>query len=92
MSARKMFRFEIPVDDAPHPFTIGGVPVAAATDAGDPSMVEFWAEHGLPLEEVQLQIFGTGQPIPETARWCATCPRHPGSGLVWHLYEVEATA
>jgi hypothetical protein len=90
---RAMFRYQVPVDDQPHLFTLTGDPVAVAplwADAGsDPLMaVEFWAEHDddAGASDRAFQVFGTGQPLPSGARWAGTCPRI--AGLVWHLMEV----
>lgn len=88
MSERRMFRYEVPVDDGAHEFSLSGDPVAAAaTSAG--RVVEFWAEHidGGGLLRY-FRVFGTGHPLPANARWVATCPG-TASGLVWHLFELE---
>jgi hypothetical protein len=88
---RRMYRYEVPVDGQPHTIPLSHNPVAAA--AFQPGLVswsvEFWAEHteGAPPLSRAFQVFGTGQPLPEDARWIGTCPR-TASGLVLHLYEV----
>jgi hypothetical protein len=83
---RQMFRYVVPIDDRPYAFLLTGGPVAVA--AGDRS-IEFWAEHADDGSAVKrwFQVFGTGHPLPEGARWAGTCPRTP-AGLVWHLYEL----
>jgi hypothetical protein len=91
---RQMFRYEVPVDDQAHKFALTGNPVAVAVRQTGPLdfTVEFWAEHdddsGI---RRAFQVFGTGHPLPDGARWTGTCPRTAG-GLVFHLYELtEAT-
>ncbi|MDH2425783.1 hypothetical protein [Sphaerisporangium sp. TRM90804] len=55
-------------------------------------VVDFWAE-GAGWDDPDtrvprtFQVFGTGHPLPEGARWWGTTPRCP-DGLVWHLYEL----
>lgn len=85
---RAMYRYVIPIDDAPHVVKLTDSPVAAAamtaTDA-----VEFWAEYdtfGVESKRT-FYVFGTGHPVPGNARHLFTCPR-TRDGLVWHLYEL----
>jgi len=88
---RRIFRYEVPVDDQPHAFTLRGNPLAVeAISRGFLDWaVAFWAENDetqSPCEQT-FQVFGTGQPLPDDAEWVGTCSRTEG-GLVWHLYEV----
>ena len=94
---RAMFRYQVPVDDEPHLFTLTGDPVAVAPlwagTGSEPLMaVDFWAEHAEHAGRCDrvFQVFGTGQPLPADARWVGTCPRI--AGLVWHLYERDVDA
>src|SRR5260370_973455 len=41
---------------------------------------------GAPKVPRRFQVFGTGHPLPQNARYVGTCPRV--SGLVWHLFEL----
>jgi len=86
MGERRMYRYEIPVDDQAHVVTLTGEPLAFA--ATDTETVEFWAEHDDQAGRTDraFRVVGTGHVIPDGARWVGTCPRH--YGLVWHLYEV----
>jgi len=86
VSARRIFRYVVPVDDGVYMFTLTGDPVAVA--APDADHVEFWAEHDDSggRTDRAFRVFGTGQPLPADVRWIGTCPRI--AGLVWHLYEV----
>lgn len=85
---RRMYRYVVPIDDQPHVFPLDHSPVAVA--ASGAFSVEFWCEHteGAPPVKRAFQVFGTGQPLPDDARWVGTCPRVE-AGLVWHLYEVS---
>ena len=86
---RKMYRYEMGTGGR-HAFTLSGDPVAVA--AKTPDLIEFWAENnGSSQRPARIyQVFGTGDPLPEGARWIGTCARVSGlaSGLVWHLYEL----
>ena len=86
---RRMFRYTVPVDDQPWTFDLTSNPVhvAGGTTLDE---VEFWAEHtaGAPKIARRFQVFGTGHPLPQGARWVGTCPRDRLSGIVWHLYEL----
>jgi len=85
--ARQMFRYEVLVTGAwVHGLT--GDPVGVANCAA-PLGVEFWAEHddSKPVRRRTFQVFGTGHPLPEGARYVGTAPR-TAEGLVWHLYEL----
>lgn len=87
MAERKMFRYVVSVDDEPHTVALSHSPVAVAAIGA--WSVEFWAEHTEGATQVKrsFQVFGTGHPLPDNARWVGTC-RRTESGLVWHLYEV----
>jgi hypothetical protein len=92
VTARRMFRYVVPVDDGMYPFVLWSSPVAVAAH-DDGKAVEFWAENGPAPPGVHavrrwFQVFGTGDPLPEDARWVGTCPRTP-AGLVWHLFERD---
>ncbi len=81
-----MFRYVVSVDDQPHVVGLSHNPVAVA--AIGVFSVEFWAEHTEgPQVQRAFQVFGTGHPLPEGARWIGTCAR-TAAGLIWHLYEV----
>jgi hypothetical protein len=86
--ARMMYHYVIPVDDQPHVFPLSHSPVAVAATGSQ--FVEFWAEHteGAPKVYRAFQVFGTGHPLPDDARWVGTCAR-TALGLVWHLYERD---
>ena len=98
MAARRMLRHWLVVGGAPKTIEIGGDPVhveANRLGAGPDAqhVVEFWAEGS--LEEAgtarTFQAFGTGQELPDGARWWGTTARTP-EGLVWHLFEVHDTS
>ena len=88
MADRRMFRYEIPIDDRPHTVDLDSDPVAVAA-TGSGFGVEFWAERaGMGLaHDRTFQVFGTGHLLPDAAKWAGTCPRTE-DGFVWHLYDI----
>ncbi|MEV4287391.1 hypothetical protein AB0K40_17945 [Nonomuraea bangladeshensis] len=94
---KTVLRYEVPIDGRPHTFRLTHSPHAVAAKrigaahANVTHRVEFWAEHDEHPDYVTavqrtFQVFGTGQPIPASARIVDTTERL--DGLVWHLYEV----
>ena len=86
MTTRMVLRWEVPVDDQWHVFTLSGSIVHVATRRLD--VVEFWSLEGDDVpgrHDRRFRVFGTGQPLPAEAR------RHIGTALagqlVWHLFE-----
>lgn len=96
--ARHMLRHRVTVNGHPHTFKLGHSPVhVEASRLGvshqAPHAVDFWAEdesddHGELDTRITrtFQVFGTGHPLPEDARWRGTA--RADDGLVWHLYEL----
>lgn len=84
---RQIQRYEIPIDDQPHPFELSGSVLSIAAKSGA-SVVEMWAEsgNGVPVSR-SFQVFAEGQSIPDNAQWIGTTDR-TSNGKVWHLYEV----
>lgn len=92
----RMFRYLVPVDGKAYAFDLDHNPVHVAYrfEATAGECVEFWAEHSDGDHDRgprTFQVFGTGHPLPDGARWIGTCDRTP-DGLVWHLYEVHGAA
>lgn len=82
---RAIYRYEVPVDDAWHRVDVSG-PILHV-DSRDVATVEVWAWHeGQSTAGRELRVFGTGQPIPEGAKYVGTAIP-PGGHLVWHLME-----
>ena len=89
--ARRMYRYEVPVDDEPHTITSTSTPPLRVEATADSRVVEFWAIDGgqFPAATTRVyQVFGTGQAVPPGAVWRGTTSRTP-HGLVWHLFELE---
>lgn len=90
---KTIHRYQVPIDDAPHEFTLTAWPVdhVEAVLANDlfSTYVEFWAESYGDIEPFVLtfQVFGTGHKIPEDAIYIGTAPR--AKGLVFHLYLLD---
>lgn len=98
MSARRVLRYEIPIDDAPCRVPVGVAIMACPwrqTQSWPSSHVEMWIDVETPDDwpsthgpSTWVQVFGTGQAIPRSAKWLASCI---DGALVWHIYELGAT-
>jgi hypothetical protein len=87
---RRIFRYEVPVDDQPHSFVLTTMPMSVG--CRDPRIVEFWAINN-DADEGRSRTFivvGTGHPLPERIRGQWGTAVAPGGQLVWHLIEVES--
>lgn len=89
MPDRRMYRYTVPVDNEAHEVEMSSTTDPVAVAASDGLRVEFWAEclRRAPQARRSFRVFGTGDPLPDDARWAGTCAR-TSDGLVWHLYEV----
>lgn len=97
--ARRMLRYVVFVDDRPKSHLLAGDPrhvAAARLGVGSDAQhfVEFWVEADLDSHDAErerkFQVFGTGQALPDGARWWGTTGRTI-EGLVWHLFELPVT-
>lgn len=81
----RVLKWNVPIDDQPH--EIGGGRVLHTACQYGPESVQVWTlEHGWE-PHIHAQVFGTGQPLPDSTH------SHIGStvaphGLVWHVFEV----
>jgi hypothetical protein len=93
VSKRQVFRYTVPIDDQPHVIHLTNDPLHVASGMIRSDELEFWAEHDTGALEYPavFQVVGTGQPLPDGARYVGTAPR-TREGLVWHLYRVRLTA
>ena len=84
---KSVYRYQVPIDGHPHEIELTG-PLVAVGYPGE-GYVEFWAEHheGQAGTGRTFEVFGTGNPIPDTAKWVGTCARL--RSLVFHLYEHQ---
>lgn len=86
--AERIYRYEVPVDGRWHDITMAG---AGTLRVGcrNVHVVEFWTTHDdVSVEEVRrFRVVGTGEPMPDGARWWGTAVA-PGGRLVWHLVEA----
>lgn len=88
---RMMHRHQVPVDDQPHScLLVVGNEISRVECTSHTDVVEFWIEHedDRTMSTRWFQVFGTGQPLPDSGRLVGTTARHPSS-IVWHLFEVE---
>jgi hypothetical protein len=83
---KAVYRYEVPVDDQVHTIKLTSNPLAVAAKRQGfiTYIVEFWAEcTEYPIAR-HFRVYGTGQPIPDAAKWWGTARV---DGLVWHLFE-----
>ena len=90
-AGERIYRYELPVDDEWHEFTLWGDPLAV--ECRKPDAVEFWSRdpgdlpvHGLVGARRSFIVVGTGQQVPTGVRYWGTA-LVPGEALVWHLLE-----
>lgn len=77
-------RFEVPVDDKWHRATLFGPIVHVGARRIDP--VEFWTMNNSPVPtQLDLRIYGNGQPIEDHGAQYVGTAMVPGGTLVWHL-------
>ena len=92
--ARCMYRHRVIVNGLPQKIGLGGDPLhveAARVWVGADAQhaVDFWAESAGEGAAVRtFQVFGTGHPLPDGARYWGPTAR-TSEGLVWHLYELQ---
>lgn len=82
-----IFRYEVPVDGLWHTLDLSGAVLHVA--ARHPGAVEVWAlTGGMPVSR-EVQVFGTGQPLPDIPLRHVGTALIPGGALVWHLMERD---
>jgi hypothetical protein len=97
---RRILRWEVPVDDQPH--KIGGgrvvhVAIRPQRIQGRDHRVEVWTDETLASEwpegpdpqTATVQVFGTGQRLPETTGEHVGAAIEPDGVLVWHVVRVR---
>lgn len=85
MTDRRIYRYEVPVDDQWHSIHDCGEPLSTAARWSE-TTVEFWAWN-TPTEQPRLfRVFGTGHTIPEGTVHRGLVFVRDGL-LVWHLIE-----
>ena len=84
---KSIYRYVVPIGGH-YWITLTGDPIAVAA-VDYPAGVEFWAEisDDRPARRRAFQVYGTGHPVPVSAKWWGTTAR-TADGLVWHLYEL----
>lgn len=84
---KRVLKWDIPVDDKAHQG--GDTPVyVMCQDQGTYDTVQLWTlDHGEPVQNNLYQVFATGQPIPDGAKYVGTAPAM-GGNLIWHLFDV----
>ena len=91
--ARRVLKWDVPVDDREHEIGGGRVRLVACQHSHD--IVQVWTEEpehpgfGRTTPPRMARVFGTGHPLPEAANHLGSVVTAGGS-LVWHLYEVTS--
>jgi hypothetical protein len=89
---RRIFRYEVPVDDQLHTIALNAGPISVG--CRQPDRVEFWAIHDDDAASYSgsriFIVVGTGHPLPAKVRAVHGTAVAPGGDLVWHLVEVES--
>lgn len=85
----RIYRYEVPVDDTLHSFSLWGDPLAVG--CRDTYVVEFWAEysdnHPNKIRPRTFFTVGTGHEIMYPFKYWGVAVA-PGGLLVWHLLEL----
>jgi hypothetical protein len=94
---KMIYRYEIEIAKEPTSVVLAGDPLHISLNEAQ-DKVEFWAEamhddpaksrHSRKPRERIFQVFGTGMPIPDRAKYWGTTPRS-FLGYVWHLFEIN---
>jgi hypothetical protein len=94
---KMIYRYEVEIAKEPTAIVLGGDPLHIGLNEAQ-DKVEFWAEamhddpaksrHSRKPRERIFQVFGTGMPIPDRAKYWGTTPRS-FLGYVWHLFEIN---
>lgn len=93
MTDRVVLKWPVSVDDRPHRIGSGQVVHVACQDPTDPAWVEVWTieprpRNGeVPIPTREVQVFGTGQPLPFFATHLGTALAANGR-LVWHVFSL----
>lgn len=84
---RRVYRYELPVDDAWHELLLTSPPHHVA--ARDPRTVELWALHDDDAPELVMsfRVVGTGQELPVPATRIVGTALAAGGSLVWHVVQ-----
>lgn len=81
-----VLKWPVPVDD--RPYAIGGGPVVLVACQRGGDSVQVWTLES-PGSQRTVQVFGTGQLLPENlGPHIGSCMWQSGA-LVWHVFEVQ---
>ena len=92
MTDRRIFRYRLPITDAPALHLPAGAEVLSVGPPRDGSdQLDLWAvidASHLGFEEYRhFRVVGTGNPMPDDCgRFIGTVPTHAGT-LIWHVFE-----
>jgi len=85
--AKRVLKWNVPVDDQSHP--VGAGRVLYVQCQFGPESVQVWTEESelTGSGERKVRVYGTGQPVPFDAPHLGTAVTADGA-LVWHLFDV----
>lgn len=88
MSARRVLKWVVPVDDCDHPIGPGPVVLTAVQRLGSAEVpagfVTVWTDESEDRGPVRsARVYGTGQPVSEHDEHIGSCIDGP---LVWHVF------
>lgn len=90
MSARTIYKYDVPVDDQVHQIGMPrGATILHVACQNSADTVQIWVEclPSAPPEIRSFIVYGTGHAVHESGVYHGTCLAADGA-LVWHLYEV----
>ena len=95
MTDRVVLKWPVAVDDRPHKIGSGQILHVAcqSQETSDANCVMVWtieprpARGEVPLPTREVQVFGTGQPLPFFAEPLGTASA-AGGRLIWHLFSL----
>lgn len=84
---KKVFRYEVPIDDEWHNFDLKGK-ILHVDQRARKTVVEFWAMNDDSAEPIRrsLRVFGTGHVLAEEAEFYYGTAMDNSHGMVWHLF------
>ncbi len=93
MTARRIWRFDLPIADAPAlAMPVGARLLSAAESRTQRDCIDLWAEvdTDAPPEVRHFRVVGTGNPMPEGCDLFLDTVVTHGGAFVWHVFEATS--
>jgi len=90
---RQVLKWDVPVDDEPH--EIGGGLVTLVACQHSPEVVQVWTTEemaSIATSRRLVQVFGTGQPLPDITGDHVGSVVTANGALVWHVFSLMIRA